>query len=173
MIELNTDRLRIVQLDREIFELLTCDRAKMESNLGVLNSDYDLDEIFVDIMKMSLELALNNQDHFQWYVDWQIILKSENKIIGSLGFKGKPNEKSEVEIGYGINEKYQKYGYMTEAIKSVVKWAIKQNGVNCVIAETERDNIASERVLIKNNFKTYDAKNDCIWWRYPKQITNP
>lgn len=165
MVELNTSRLKIIQLDRENFELLIKDRAQMEKNLGVLQSDYDLDDGFIQIMNMSLDSGLNDIKNFQWYVDWQVILKSENKIIGSLGFKGKPNDKNEVEIGYGINEKYEKNGYMTEAVGCVVGWALQQNGVNYIIAETENSNIASHKVLSKNNFEIYDKKEDHIWWK--------
>ncbi|MEG2993708.1 MAG: GNAT family N-acetyltransferase [Bacilli bacterium] len=83
-------------------------------------------------------------------------------MIGILTFKVKPNDKNEVEIGYGVNERYEKNGYMTEAVERVVCWDRQQNGVKYIITETENINVSSQKVLSKNNFKTYDNKNDCI-----------
>ena len=55
--------------------------------------------------------------------DYAIELKSENKVIGSIGiveYEGK-NEGS-VEIGYVLNANYQGYGYMTEALVAMFKY---------------------------------------------------
>lgn len=51
---------------------------------------------------------------------------------------------------------------MTEAVERVVCWDRQQNGVKYIITETENINVSSQKVLSKNNFKTYDNKNDCI-----------
>lgn len=166
MFELSTDRLRIIQLDEENFKLLLNNRRKMESNLGVFTSGYELDSGYIEAMKMVLENVLKNINYFQWYTDWQIVLKSENKIIGSVGFKGKPNENGEVEIGYGLNENYERKGFMTEAVRHMVRWALEQKGIKHVIAETEIDNIASQKVLKKNGFIAYKNENNCIWWKF-------
>ena len=71
--------------------------------------------------------------------------------IGTLSFKG-IDDKGIVEIGYGINEGYENKGYMTEAVRAIVKWASEQPNVNQIEAEAEKDNIESIRVLEKCNF---------------------
>ena len=71
--------------------------------------------------------------------------------IYSLSFKG-IDDKGIVEIGYGINEGYGNRGYMTEAVRAIVKWASEQPNVNHIEAEAEENNYASIRVLEKCNF---------------------
>ena len=89
-----------------------------------------------------------------WYTYWKICLAKDGETVGSLGFCGAP-ENAEVEIGYGIDEPYRKQGYATEAVKAAMEWAFTQEGVYFVTAETQPDNIASQRVLEKLGFKKY------------------
>jgi len=71
--------------------------------------------------------------------------------VGDLCFKGLKSG-GQVEIGYGLIDTYWNKGYATEAVGVIVKWALNQPGVKYVEAEAEPDNIASIRVLEKNNF---------------------
>ena len=66
-----------------------------------------------------------------------------------------PNENGEVEIGYGLGKAYRRNGYMTEAIKAMCEWALKQTGVSAVIAQTDFDGFASQKVLERCGFKKY------------------
>lgn len=59
---------------------------------------------------------------------------------------------NEFEIGYGVDEEYRNQGYCTEAVKTLTGWALSQEGVQCVEAETESSNTASIRVLEKAGF---------------------
>lgn len=86
-----------------------------------------------------------------WYCLWIMKSKLTSETIGSLDFKGL-NSNGMVEIGYGTEPKFQHQGYMTEAVKTLVDWAIKQPGVQRIEAETEADNFYSQRVLEKNGF---------------------
>ncbi len=86
-----------------------------------------------------------------WYCLWFMKSKQTSEIIGSLDFKGlTPN--GMVEIGYGTEPAFQHQGYMTEAVKTLVEWAMKQPGVRGIEAETESDNRYSQRVLEKTGF---------------------
>ena len=53
---------------------------------------------------------------------------------------------------------------MTEAVKAMCKLALKQNGVENIIAETDLDGFASQRILERVGFKKYYEANT-IWWR--------
>lgn len=70
--------------------------------------------------------------------------------IGELCFKG-IDESGSTEIGYGIAEDYQGYGYATEAVSAAVDWALSQDTINRVTAEVDKENIASVKVL-ENRF---------------------
>lgn len=166
MLELNGHRIKIIQLDNENFQLLLTDKNKMEKNLGFLPTNYQLDSGFLMAMEMSLNAAIEDMVNFQWYTNWQIISKAENIIEGSIGFKGSPNQEGVVELGYGINENDEGQGFATEAVAIMTKWALAQKPVKLVIAETEKENLASQRVLEKNNFSTYKEVNNHLWWKF-------
>ncbi|MDN0033809.1 GNAT family N-acetyltransferase [Oscillibacter valericigenes] len=83
--------------------------------------------------------------------DWNINLKT-GVSVGDICFKGSPDAEGAVEIGYGIDETYRRMGYATEAVSGIVNWALTQDGVRLVIAQTEPINKISQKVLLKNGF---------------------
>jgi len=114
--------------------------------------EIEKNEILKIAYKEMLDGCLNYPENYIWYTLWFMELKdSENEIIGTLSFKG-IDDKGIVEIGYGINEGYENKGYMTEAVRAIVKWASEQPNVNHIEAEAEENNYASIRVLEKCNF---------------------
>lgn len=57
-----------------------------------------------------------------------------------------------VEIGYGIKKEIKGKGYMMEAVTAKSIWVSQQEGVLSVEAETDTNNIASQKVLQKSDF---------------------
>lgn len=57
-----------------------------------------------------------------------------------------------VESGYGLKEEYRHHGYMTEAVIAITEWALSQDGVKQVEAETDAENIDSQKVLFQSGF---------------------
>lgn len=160
-----TDRLEIIKLNRDRLQKLLTGLVAVETDLGLAPSGKELDEETQTAMEMLYNRALQDTDvSNRWSSSWQIILKQENKIIGSVNFKNKPNEKGQVEIGYGIFEDFQNKGYMTEAVVGLCKWAFRQEGIKSVIAETYSDNLASQKVLEKTGMTTYAQDDKSIWW---------
>lgn len=87
----------------------------------------------------------------EWGTEWEIRLNTGSKI-GGIGFKGAPDTNGTVEIGYGIDEAYRRQGYAAESVSALVRWALAQEGVRLIIAQTEANNLVSQRVLLKNGF---------------------
>lgn len=166
MMELDTERLRIVCLDIESFRLYIHDHGNMQRRLGVEVTTKDLPDELKDVFIPVYEKALAESENYAWYTVWQIIDKQQNQIIGGICFKGCPNLLGEVEIGYGTDPAHQNKGFMTEAVKAIIQWAVLQEGVSCVIAETEKSNIASHRVLEKNEMTMYKETDSSLWWLY-------
>ncbi len=96
---------------------------------------------------------------------WTLISKKENKMVGDICIVGEPNEKGEIEIGYGTYEEFRGKGYMTEAVSGLVKWAESQPGVLSVIASTEKDNISSFTILEKNRFTKVGETESLFNWK--------
>lgn len=90
-------------------------------------------------------------------------------IIGDAGFKGVPDKKGIVEIGYEIGLSSRKKGYATEAVNRLIEWAFKHKKVNIVIAECKKDNISSVRVLEKVGMKRATCRGDMLKWELKKE----
>lgn len=165
---IETTRLRIVPLTVEQFALLLCGVDKMEFELGLSPSNECLDEHTQQAMKRQYQKALNNLENYHWLANRQIILKAENKAIGSANFKNSPLENKDIEIGYGINPDYENQGYMTEAVQALCEWAINQPDVESIIAETDRENYASQRVLQKCEMTKFRESDIGFWWKLEK-----
>ena len=162
---IETARLRIVPLTAEQFRLLLPGVDRMETEMGLVPSGECLDKHVQQAMEYQYQKALSDPDNFIWLTNRQIILKSENKAIASANFKNSPQENACVEIGYGTNTRYRNKGYMTEAVQAMCEWALNQPGVKSVTAETEKDNIASHRVLKKCGFVNYQKNENSLWWK--------
>ncbi len=145
------------------FAMLLEDPAKMESTLGLNRSGMTLEGL--EAMRWLYGMAQSHPEQHPWFTNWQIILSVANMSIGSSCFKGGPNEKGEVEIGYGIKEAYRNQGYMTEAAKALCRWALDQPGVTSATAETDKDNPASLRVCLKTGMEKSGETTSTILWR--------
>jgi len=80
---------------------------------------------------------------------WLFIDKRDKCIIGDGGFKGSPNSKGEIDLGYGIIESKRRQGYTFEAVTSLIKWGISQENVKVITADCLKDNTASRNLLRK------------------------
>ena len=77
---------------------------------------------------------------------WVITLKSDKTILGMIemrlvGFKA--------DFGYVLAQEYWNNGYTTEAVKTLVQWAIEQENIYRVWAVCDLENPASARVMEK------------------------
>ena len=102
-----------------------------------------------------LQGCLAHPEQWDWYAVW-VIARRDGAKVGDLSFKGLQAD-GNAEIGYGISKEYRGLGYATEAVNAAVLWALRQNGVCRVEAETEPDNRASQRVLEKCGFTPADV----------------
>ena len=92
--------------------------------------------------------------------------------VGSIGFRGQPNEKHEFEIGYGITEAYRGKGLAAEAVKAMADWAFLQNNAYFLQAQTEEENTASQRVLEKCGFAKKGTGTEGLLWELEKPPAN-
>ena len=97
-----------------------------------------------------LTMAVENPQYRPWYAAW-FIETPDGQRVGELCFKGL-SANGTAEIGYGILPDFQNRGYATEAVKAVTDWALSQPNVNTITAETEADNLASQKVLLNCGF---------------------
>lgn len=104
-------------------------------------------------------------DHYLFFTFWLVVEKSTRIVVAELGFKGEPNLRGEVEIGYGTMPGRQREGFMTEAVGGMIQWAVQRQDIHTILAETDERNIPSIKVLQKNGFRQYDRKENMLWWK--------
>lgn len=93
-----------------------------------------------------------------------VIVKNANGLsVGGVGFKTSPNELGEVEIGYGVCHSFEGRGMATEAVLAMCE--IARSDASAILAETDSDNVASQRVLEKCGFQIVGENDDLIHWR--------
>jgi RimJ/RimL family protein N-acetyltransferase len=113
-----------------------------------------------------------------WITYWLIVAEDAAGAgllgIGLVGFKGAPDSKGEVEIGYGIIPDWRNMGYATEAVRAMIAWALEDPQCNAVIALTApRGNLASNRVLEKAGLRIYARSDEALSWRIDREHAEP
>lgn len=89
-----------------------------------------------------------------WSLWYLIRMNAESeKLIGICGFKGRPDDRGSVEIGYSILHQYRNRGLATEAASRLIAWAFSHKNVQEVCAETLPHLRQSIRVLEKNGLR--------------------
>jgi len=167
--KLDTKRLIIIPLTyNQLTKYIQVDGSlekELEVNFFPRNVPPELADAFI---KTIFPAVANEKNNYFFSTLWTIILKKKNVMAGDLCFKGAPNEKGEIEIGYGTYDLFKGNGYMTEAILAIAKWAFEQQDICAIVAETDSSNIPSHRVLEKSGFKKYLYIENMIWWRLDK-----
>ncbi len=103
-----------------------------------------------------------------WYTYWLIVDTAVSRGVGLVGFKGSPDRSGVVEIGYGLDVHYQRRGYATEAVQTMIDWAFTQPDCKVVTAWVRKDNPASQRVLQKVGMRFVRATLTQLFWRIIK-----
>lgn len=101
---------------------------------------------------------------------WMIVKKNSMQVIGDIGFHGKPNEKGEVEVGYGLVEHERGKGFGFEALKAIMDWLSFQESVKVIKADCLINNKSSARILEKVGMKEVGRDNDLIYWEFINKI---
>ena len=145
---------------------IRCDHS-LESELGLNPSDRTIEPALVEALEQTiLPHVADPARNYLFNTLWTAIDSDAQQMVGDLCFVGEPNEAGEVEIGYGTYPEFQGQGYMTEMVNGMVAWAKTQPGVKAIIASTDATNVASYRVLQKNNFvQTGDGDGVLKWLR--------
>lgn len=105
-------------------------------------------------------------------IRWGLILKSENKLIGTCGFHGFNELSSRAEIGYELNDTYWHKGYMSEALDAIIEWGFTAFELNRIEALIYPDNPSSERIASRHGFKFEGCLRQYAYFRNVYQDLN-
>jgi ribosomal-protein-alanine N-acetyltransferase len=148
MVEVITDRLILIPCSLDMAKSLIFYRKELGKR-----SPIDIPECWPSIelqgyLPFYIERLEKNEDEFGWGV-WIIIEQNIRKIIGNIGFKGRPDDEGKIELAYHVVQEFQRRGYGFEAAQSLIEWVMNDTAVKTVTAECEDSNFASIRILEK------------------------
>lgn len=166
---LETERLNILSLQPYQLALSVENYGEMQTELGLKISAAILEEEMQYAMKVRLKKSLQDVENYLWLTNWAIIHKEENQIIGFIMIKGCPNEIGEVIVGYDLDEAYRRNGYATESLNRLTEWIFENPKALSVIADTEKDNIPSHKLLQKVGAFKFKETDELIWWKIERK----
>ncbi|WP_338876016.1 GNAT family N-acetyltransferase [Spirosoma sp. SC4-14] len=164
---IETQRLSIVPLSLDQLRLHIADRYRLEETLGLQRGHREVVEPLLSILTYFTIPRLQNPANDPLYhTMWMAIDRQKQQFVAEAKFKGEPDETGTVEIGYGTYPALQRQGYMSELVGGLLNWAGQQSGIRRVVADTDTENVASQKVLEKNKFNLFDRIENMLWWEY-------
>lgn len=104
----------------------------------------NLDEADEFILK--IKNAIKKEESFYW------VITHDSVQIGTICLWNLDFENDIAELGYELMPEAQGKGFMSEAIKMIIKFAFEMIQVKIITALPKAENIKSIRLLEKNNF---------------------
>ncbi len=153
MTALHTERLILHPIDTAEAERILARQRGPEDSWA---QDFPFDGDVIGLTAFLRATASNgDQRPFGHY---RITRTADGQAIGGIGFKGQPDYGS-VEIGYGLVPSARGNGYAAEAAQALVALA-RQQGLSRIVADTDEDNIASQRTLERAGFTQTGTNGD-------------
>jgi ribosomal-protein-alanine N-acetyltransferase len=97
----------------------------------------------------------------------------DDEIVGNAGFKGAPDERGEIELGYGILTVHRRQGLAVAAAGLLLERARREPSVTRVLATINPDNAASIGVITKAGFSPNGERVHPRWGRQLCFVTTP
>ncbi|QOD60828.1 GNAT family N-acetyltransferase [Polaribacter haliotis] len=151
--ELKTERLLLRKANfndtKAVFDLRSCEEInKFVATKRVKNIEEAKD--FINIC----DKLYKEENRIFWLIHYK------NEVIGSIVLHRISLKDSFAEIGYKLKPTFQQKGFMSEALKEVLKFGFKSLDLKTIEAFTHKDNAPSIALLEKNNFVLQPDKTD-------------
>jgi RimJ/RimL family protein N-acetyltransferase len=156
---LHTSRLDLVLLEPEQARELT---EGVNRNGHPWASGYPLESSLLRA-ELTLAAAAHNRP-FGPFGTYQVVRRADDHVIGDVGFMGPPDATGAVHVGCAITEGERRQGYAIEALTAVLEWARTQSGLTCVLADTTRANVASQRLLERAGLHKVGEDGELIYY---------
>lgn len=171
---IETERMSLIPATVKLYLLELHDRPAFASNLNAyVPAEWPPDQITPDVIEEFIG-RMRAKDRKMWSFYWLLHRKASELpvLVGSGGFLA--HENGTLEIGYSILSGYQNKGYATEAVRSMLQWALSSLKEDCIIANTYPHLKASIRVLEKNgfHFKGNGQEEGTITYEFKRENEN-
>ena len=109
----------------------------------------------IDVTNELLDMWINDYNNSYVY-RWIVVLKDDNKPIGTIDVVNKDIDNKVFEIGYCYSKSSWGNGYGTEVLSKVISFLFENVGVELIMAKHNENNPASGKVMQKSGMK-YDG----------------
>ena len=158
---IETERLILFPYTQENLALFNRDLSLFEQTYGVVYRGEELDHLLTEFLKKLEDEIAADPENYLFFTEFLIVLKENSHVIGSVDYKYVPKE-GVTEVGYGMNPDYTGHGYMTEALTAFLDFG-RSLGIRTVLADTLRDNLRSQNVLRRCEFR-FLREDGNLWW---------
>jgi [ribosomal protein S5]-alanine N-acetyltransferase len=155
---LETERLHLIDITQNhansLFEILSLDEV----------TKYYGTDTFTSIEEAKKLIDMFQKNYYEKRsIRWGIILKENNKFIGTVGLNGLQLKNKKAEIGYEIHPSYWRKSYTTEAIREVLRYSYVELKLNRIGAVVYLENEASSKLLEKLGFSKEGVLRDYLY----------
>jgi ribosomal-protein-alanine N-acetyltransferase len=165
-IKITAPRLTLQLLTLEQAELYFLGNNLLEKNLQLPDGNRIIDPHFKEVAETVFLPKLRKDEANAVFFSFFILIINETKnIAGEIGCHSTPDENGRVEIGYSTQAHFQNNGFMSEAVGVFATYLLAAENVKAVVAETEKTNIPSQKVLINNHFVIDKETEENIFWK--------
>ncbi|MEZ5041061.1 MAG: GNAT family N-acetyltransferase [Saprospiraceae bacterium] len=167
---ITTDSLTLYACDESLFNIILQGNEALAQTLHCKVPE-NWSEFGLAPMHYALTLLKEDPSHQTWFA-YLPIHTADNMLIGSGGYKGKP-QNGIVEIGYEIIPAYRGRGLATQMAKALIQRAFAEENVHTVMAHTLGEENASGSILKKCGMhfvrELFDPGDGKIWaWKLEK-----
>lgn len=159
---MRTERLIIKKIELSdadsMFNIWSNDEVTKFMNIDSMKTKSQAEEMIKFFQKADEEKQANRM---------AIYLREDgNKAIGSCGFNYFNCENARAEIGYELDDKYWRNGYMLEALSALINYGFEEYKLNRIEAKVEINNLPSQNLLERLGFikegtlREYEKSND-------------
>ena len=151
---ISTKRLKIIPLSLFNLRLYISDYQSFCKENGLSFQEKVLKEPLKRALSIKIQNIEKNPSNWHYYTYWLMIDKRNKQEVGTIGFKGLPDQKGIVEIGYGTEKIFQNQGFMSEALEAFIKdFPDELSRINKIRAQVAATNLPSIRILEKSGFE--------------------
>lgn len=169
LLTLQTERLILYALSRDQLDLALNHVDQLAKDLNI----HVTENVFAEESRSAMLIKISRMDHVDrrqhvWYTYFLLVRAEDRQAVGVCGFKGAPTLLGAVELGYAMEESARNHGYMTEAVRALIRWAFQHENCRRVTAETLKENYASQRVLQKAGLELERSSDTMLYWKIDK-----
>jgi RimJ/RimL family protein N-acetyltransferase len=163
---MNLSHMILVELvDSDLAAML---RGDVNVRAGLTSPPGGVDDrvVLAHIRRLAANLLRDGYAGGQW------MMVADGEVVGLCGFKTPPSADGEVELGYGVAASRRRRGHASAAVGAVIEAAQHDPALRVIVAVTDVDNVASQRVLERNGFERVGThldpdEGEGILWRRP------